>query len=75
MRGAMPPLLNTSSWRGAYLSTGATLSLLYVYLWALFVFITAKLGFGPNFPPIQWANNSFLAVKAGGVWNSSFTYI
>jgi len=25
MRGAIPPLSNTSSWRGAYLSTGTTM--------------------------------------------------
>jgi hypothetical protein len=25
MRGAIPPLPNTSSWRGAYLTTGTTL--------------------------------------------------
>jgi hypothetical protein len=28
MRGAIPPLPNTSSWRGAWLSTGTTLPLL-----------------------------------------------
>jgi hypothetical protein len=31
MRGAIPPLTSTSSWRGAYLSTGTTLPLLSEY--------------------------------------------
>jgi hypothetical protein len=32
MRGAIPPLPNTPSWRGASLSTGTTLPLLYLYV-------------------------------------------
>jgi hypothetical protein len=41
MRGAMPPLLNTSSWCRAFLSTGTTLPFTFTFYWTWTKFMAA----------------------------------